>query len=179
MTNPIVFFDLQIDGLSFQYDDGSLALDDLNFHLPDAGFLAIVGPSGAGKSTLVNLLLRFWDPDKGHIFLEGKDLREYCASDVRSWMGVLSQNTQIFNATVRDNVLLANPEAEDDAIRAAARRALIHDFIMEVPGSSVSPRIAVIDRCEGRGRICRQVCWYAASWRYGGCVGNHVIVSQA
>ena len=126
-------FDLQIKGLSFQYDDGSLALDDLDFQLPDAGFLAIVGPSGAGKSTLVNLLLRFWDPDKGHIFLEGKDLREYCASDIRSWMGVLSQNTQIFNGTVRDNLLLANPEADDEALIATAQRALIHDFIMTLP----------------------------------------------
>jgi ATP-binding cassette subfamily C protein CydC len=126
-------FDLQIDSLSFRYDDGPLALDNLSFQLPDAGFLAIVGPSGAGKSTLVNLLLRFWDPDKGHIFLAGKDLQKYRASDIRSWMGVLSQNTQIFNGTIRDNLLLANLEADNEALIAAARRALLHDFIMTLP----------------------------------------------
>jgi ATP-binding cassette subfamily C protein CydC len=126
-------FDLQIDSLFFRYDDGPLALDNLSFQLPDAGFLAIVGPSGAGKSTLVNLLLRFWDPDKGHIFLAGKDLQKYRASDIRSWMGVLSQNTQIFNGTIRDNLLLANLEADNEALIAAARRALLHDFIMTLP----------------------------------------------
>jgi len=127
-------FELQIENLSFQYEgDGPLAVSDLSFQLAETGCLAIVGPSGAGKSTLVNLLLRFWDPDEGRILLGGNDLRAYSASDVRSWMAVLSQNTQIFNGTIRENLLLARPEADEEQLMDATRRAQIHDFIMDLP----------------------------------------------
>jgi len=127
-------YDLQLEALSFQYkEDGPLALADLNIRLPEGGCLAIVGPSGAGKSTLVNLLLRFWDPNEGRILLGGNDLRAHGASDVRSWMAVLSQNTQIFNGTIRENLLLALPEADEEELIEAARRAQIHDFILTLP----------------------------------------------
>jgi ATP-binding cassette subfamily C protein CydC len=129
-----VSFELQVDELYFQYeDDGPLTLTDLNFQLPQGGCLAIVGPSGAGKSTLVNLLLRFWDPSKGRILLGGNNLRDYSASELRSWMAVLSQNTQIFNGTIRENLLLACPEANQEQLIEAARKAQIHDFIMDLP----------------------------------------------
>jgi ATP-binding cassette subfamily C protein CydC len=127
-------FELQVDALCFQYEeDGPRTLTDLKFQLPQRGCLAIVGPSGAGKSTLVNLLLRFWDPDEGRILLGGHDLRDYSASELRSWMAVLSQNTQIFNGTIRENLLLARPEANQEQLIDATRRAQIHDFIMDLP----------------------------------------------
>jgi ATP-binding cassette subfamily C protein CydC len=127
-------YDLQIDTLSFQYkEDGPLMLADLNIQLPQGGCLAIVGPSGAGKSTLVNLLLRFWDPDEGRILLGGSDLKAYSMSDIRSWMAVLSQDTHIFNGTIRDNLLLACPEASDEQLNEATRGAQLHDFIMKLP----------------------------------------------
>jgi ATP-binding cassette subfamily C protein CydC len=129
-----VSFELQVDALSFQYeDDGPLVLSDLNFQLPQGRCLAIVGPSGAGKSTMVHLLLRFWDPGEGRILLGGHDLRDYSASELRSWMAVLSQNTQIFNGTIRENLLLASPEANQEQLIEATRRAQIHDFIMDLP----------------------------------------------
>jgi ATP-binding cassette subfamily C protein CydC len=127
-------FDLQVEALSFKYEaEGHLILDDLNFLLPEGGCLAIVGPSGTGKSTLVNLLLRFWDPEEGHIILGGKDLREYGTADVRSWMAVLSQITQIFNGTIRENLLLAHPEADEETLISAAQKAQIHNFILQLP----------------------------------------------
>jgi ATP-binding cassette subfamily C protein CydC len=127
-------FEIQVDALCFQYEeDGPRTLTDLKFQLPQRGCLAIVGPSGAGKSTLVNLLLRFWDPDEGRILLGGHDLRDYSASELRSWMAVLSQNTQIFNGTIRENLLLARPEANQEQLIDATRRAQIHDFIMDLP----------------------------------------------
>lgn len=95
--------------------------------------MGIVGPSGAGKSTLVNLLLRFWDPGEGQILLGGNNLLDYGASDVRSCIGVLSQNTQIFNGTIKENLLLARPEASEDEMIEAARIAQIHDFILSLP----------------------------------------------
>jgi len=129
-----ISFDLQVDALSFQYEqDGPLTLTDLSFQLPQGGCLAIVGPSGAGKSTLVNLLLRFWDSDRGQILLGGNDLRTYNASDVRSWMAVLSQNTQIFNGTIRENLLLARPDADEKLLIEAMQQAQMHDFIMNLP----------------------------------------------
>jgi ATP-binding cassette subfamily C protein CydC len=127
-------FDLHIDSISFQYEeDGIPALAELSFQLPERGCIAIVGPSGAGKTTLVNLLLRFWDPDTGRILLGGNDLRSYNLSNLRSWMAVLSQNTYIFNGTIKENLLLAHPDADDEQLIEATRRAQLHDFIMNLP----------------------------------------------
>jgi ATP-binding cassette subfamily C protein CydC len=127
-------FDLQLDSISFQYENkGPLAIADFKLQLPEGGCLAIVGPSGAGKSTLVKLLLRFCDPDEGFILLGGHDLRDYSTSDIRACMAVLSQDTQIFNGTIRENLLLASPEASQGQLIEAARRAQIHDFIMNLP----------------------------------------------
>jgi ATP-binding cassette subfamily C protein CydC len=127
-------FRLQIENLSFRYNQNRPpAIVDLNAVLTEGDCLAIVGPSGAGKTTLVHLLSRFWDPDEGRILLGGHDLREYSASDVRSWMAVLSQNTQIFNGTIRENLLLACSQASQGQLIEATQKAQIHDYIMSLP----------------------------------------------
>ncbi len=126
---------IRVEGLRFAYPSApdDFALDGVDFHLPEGGRLAIVGPSGAGKSTLVNLLLRFWDYHEGSIRLGGHELREYRQDDLRRMLGVVSQSTYLFNATVRENLMLARPDATEEEMVEAARQAQIHDFIVSLP----------------------------------------------
>jgi ABC-type multidrug transport system fused ATPase/permease subunit len=125
---------IEVRDLSFSYEGSTHpALDGLSFSARAGQSVAIVGPSGAGKSTLVSLLLRFWDYRQGTILLAGRDLRSYPAEDVRRQIGVVAQGTHLFNATVRDNLLLARPDASQMALERAARAAEIHEFIAALP----------------------------------------------
>jgi len=127
-------FNLVVNNLSFRYaPEQPLVLQSLSFQLPVGGRLAIVGPSGAGKSTLVNLLLRFWDYSEGSLQLGDQELHDLSADDTRTMFSVVSQNTHLFNVTLRDNLLLANPDASNEQIIAACRTAQVHDFIQTLP----------------------------------------------
>ncbi|NLE51408.1 MAG: thiol reductant ABC exporter subunit CydC [Chloroflexi bacterium] len=126
--------DLAAQDLRFCYaPDDPPALDGVSFTLPQGGTLAIVGASGAGKSTLVNLLLRFWDYGEGTITLGGQDLRCYRQDDVRAQFAVVRQDTHLFSGTIRDNLRLAQPEAPEQDLIAAARRAQLDAFIQGLP----------------------------------------------
>lgn len=125
---------LSVQHLRFAYDPGGLpALDGISFDLPQGSCVAVVGPSGAGKSTLIHLLLRFWDYEAGRILLGARELREYDQDDVRRLMAVVSQHTHLFNNTLRENLLLARPEASEDEILRAAQQAQIHEFVESLP----------------------------------------------
>ena len=125
---------LEVRGLTFRYNaDAPPVLEHLSFRVPGGGRVALVGPSGAGKTTLINLLVRFWEYEQGEILLDGHDLRAYAADDVRALVGVVAQQTHLFHATVRENLLLANPEADEAALVAACRLAELHDFIAGLP----------------------------------------------
>ncbi len=127
-------FDLVVQNLRFRYTpDTPPALDGISFALREGQRLAVVGPSGAGKSTLVNLLLRFWDYSEGQIRLGRHDLRAYHGDDARRLIGVVAQQTHLFNTTIRENLLIANVEASEAQIVTAARQAQIHDFIISLP----------------------------------------------
>ncbi|GAB6157308.1 thiol reductant ABC exporter subunit CydC [Desulfotomaculum varum] len=132
-TRP-VNFDLQVCGLSFRYHDNDpWVLHNLHLQLPQGGRVAVVGTSGAGKSTLVNLLLRFWDYQQGEIFLGGKSIKTYRQEELLKLIAVVPQRTHFFNATVKENILLARPQAGEEEIILAARRAGIHSFIKSLP----------------------------------------------
>ncbi len=118
--------------VSFGYGQG-LALNGINFQLEKGRSIAIVGPSGAGKTSLVNLLLRFWDYEQGEIMLAGRPLKSLTPDEARSKLAVVTQNSYFFNATIRQNLLLANPSATQEQIEAAAQKAQIHDFIAGLP----------------------------------------------
>jgi thiol reductant ABC exporter CydC subunit len=129
-----VDFSLTVRDLRFRYEtDARPALDGISFHLDQGSQLAIVGPSGAGKSTLINVLLRFWDYENGHISLGGHELRDYRGEDLRRMIGVVSQHTHLFNDTIRGNLLLANPDASEHDLIQAASQAQIHAFIKKLP----------------------------------------------
>lgn len=129
-----LFSTLSISTLSFSYPGAERpALWEVSFDLPPGKKMAIVGPSGAGKSTLVNLLLRFWDAPPGSIRLDGRDLLEVPEEAARAAFGVISQRTYLFNASMRENLLIANPSATQEQIEQAARQAGLHDFIISLP----------------------------------------------
>ena len=126
---------LDVRSVTFRYEPGGRAvLDDVTFSVPAGGSLAIVGPSGSGKSTLVNLLLRFWDYTEGEILVGGCDLRELRADDARRLFAVVSQRVDLFDATIRDNLALADPDVTDEQIEAACRVAQLHEFVTTLPG---------------------------------------------
>ena len=127
-------FGLEIEGLRFRYGTQEpWALDGLDLSLPAGAHVALVGPSGAGKSTLIQILLRFREYDAGEIRLGEHALRDYRADDVRRAIGVVTQQTHLFNTTIRDNLLLAAGDAGDAALEAACRAVQLHDFIMTLP----------------------------------------------
>lgn len=120
--------------VSFRYSpDEPLVLDNVSFELRPGKRLAIVGESGAGKSTLVNLLLRFWDYERGRILIDGCELRDYAPEAARQFFAVVAQPTHLFNASIRDNLLLARSDASEAEMIDAATRAQIHDFIVALP----------------------------------------------
>ncbi|MEW5717602.1 MAG: thiol reductant ABC exporter subunit CydD [Chloroflexota bacterium] len=128
-SSSIVF-----DNVSFRYaPNAPRALDRVSFELRAGTSLAIVGPSGAGKSSLVKVLLRFWDYDDGRIFVGGRELREYAPDDARALFAVVPQTTHLFNATIRENLLLARRAATEAEMIDAARQAQIHDFVAALP----------------------------------------------
>jgi ABC-type multidrug transport system fused ATPase/permease subunit len=126
--------EVEFDGVSFRYPGTpGLALSEVSFHVSPGESLALVGASGAGKSSAAKLLLRFYDPDRGAVRLDGTDLRELALSDVRESLAVVLQETLVFHGTVRENIAYGRPGATDAEIVAAARAADAHDFIRLLP----------------------------------------------
>lgn len=127
-------YEIAAKGLGFSYTgNGPSALSGISLDLSRGRSVAIVGPSGAGKSTLIQLLLRFWDYSDGHLFLDGYELRRYKQDDVRKLIAVVSQRAYLFNATVKENLLLAKPEATENELFAAAQQAQIHETLLSLP----------------------------------------------
>jgi ATP-binding cassette, subfamily C, bacterial CydC len=125
---------LEFDRVSFRYgEDGPPVLTDISFVLRPGRRVAVVGPSGSGKSTLVNLVLRFWDPEGGEVRFGGRDVRGYAQEDLRTRMGVVSQHTHIFNDTLRANLLLGDPEADEAALQEVVARAQLAGLVERLP----------------------------------------------
>jgi ATP-binding cassette, subfamily C, bacterial CydC len=123
-----------IENLHFRYSNTEPEiLQDITFTLPEKHFIAIVGPSGSGKSTLIHLLLRYWDYHQGQIKLGGHELRDYKQDDLYKLVSVIEQDTHLFNTSIRENLMLARPEATHAEMEEAARLAQIHDFVLALP----------------------------------------------
>src|SRR5271167_2731048 len=131
---------IRFEGASFTYPGARrAALTDIRLNVPAGATLALVGPSGAGKTTIANLLLRFWDPSAGHILIDGVDLRDFELDHLRRRVSLVSQDTYLFNDTLRANVALARPEADEEAIHRALEQAALAEFVESLPEGLGTP----------------------------------------
>ncbi|MBT4710617.1 MAG: ABC transporter ATP-binding protein/permease, partial [Alphaproteobacteria bacterium] len=125
--------EISVRNLSFEYDPRRPVLKGLSFDVPSGSTTALVGPSGAGKSTVARLLFRFYDPTGGSIHMEGQDIRGLKVDTVRAAIGVVPQDTVLFNDTLRHNIGIALDDATAEDVERAARAAHLHDFITGLP----------------------------------------------
>jgi ATP-binding cassette subfamily C protein CydC len=125
--------ELVFEGVNFRYGpEEQFALQNISFRLAPGGKIALAGPNGSGKSTIINLLLKFW-PYDGSLTVGGRELRDWPEDHIRDILGVLNQDPYIFHTSIRENILLARPEAGAEEMEAASRRARLHDFVMSLP----------------------------------------------
>jgi subfamily B ATP-binding cassette protein MsbA len=123
---------IRFDNVSFSYDKKAV-LQNVNLLIQPGQFVALVGRTGSGKTSLANLLLRFYDPQKGAVKIGETDIRSVSSRDLRANIAVVTQETILFNETIRQNIALGRPGATNAEIEEAAKHAFAHDFIMEKP----------------------------------------------
>jgi subfamily B ATP-binding cassette protein MsbA len=121
------------DDVTFAYHEDASALDALSLDIPAGATVALVGPSGAGKSTAFNLLLRFYEPDRGRILIDGQDIGGVTMASLRDGIALVSQDVTLFNDTVAANIGFGRPDARHEDIVAAAKAAAAHEFVSELP----------------------------------------------
>jgi ATP-binding cassette, subfamily B, bacterial MsbA len=124
---------VRYEGVSFSYGEDRPVLRDVNLAIHAGEVIALVGPSGAGKSTLVNLLPRFFDPTAGRVTIDGTDIRDLTLKSLRSLIGVVTQDTLLFNDTIRANIAYGRSDLSLERVREAAAAAYADEFIMELP----------------------------------------------
>ena len=125
---------IKIDDLSFRFGKtGPLIISQINLNIDAGQFVAIVGQSGSGKSTLTKLIPRLYEPINGKILIDGFDIAKVELYSLRSQIGIVPQDTLLFDGTIRENIAIADPDASDDEIVNAARIACAHEFIMSLP----------------------------------------------
>lgn len=125
--------EVAFEELSFAYPGGPNILSDVSFTARPGMSVALVGQTGAGKSTAMNLLQRLWDPSSGRVLIDGQDLRDVSLESLRRSIGVVFQESMLFNRSIRENLLIGRPEASDDELERACRLADAHEFIVRQP----------------------------------------------
>ncbi len=131
---PTARGDVQFSNVHFAYDSGGdSVLRGISFHARPGETVALLGATGSGKSTVVNLIPRFYDPNRGRVLIDGRDVRRFAIEDIRRNVGIVMQETFLFSAPIAENIAYGRPEATMEEVEAAARAAQIHDFIMGLP----------------------------------------------
>lgn len=123
---------LDMRNVNFSYEKDKPILKDLNLLIKENSKVAIVGPTGAGKSTMINLLMRYYDIDSGTILIDGNDFRDMSKNDTRSVMSIVLQDPWLFEGTIYDNIRYSNPNADEQSVIEAAKKAGVHDYIMSL-----------------------------------------------
>ncbi len=124
---------IEFKDVSFAYDPDREIIRNISFEIPAGHMVAIVGPSGAGKSTISRILFRFYDVSGGEVLIDGQNIRDVTQHSLRAAIGMVPQDTVLFNDTIEYNIRYGDPEASDEKVREAAKLAQIHDFIMTLP----------------------------------------------
>ena len=136
---PALHTGIRFESVDFAFPGGETVLKDVDLTIPARRTVAVVGQSGSGKSTLLSLLLRFHDPTRGAVLLDGHDLASATVASLAGQVGAVFQESILFDTTIRENIRLGRPEAADGEVEAAARAAGIHDFIAALPRGYDSP----------------------------------------
>lgn len=126
------FAGVRLEKVSFAYEDENI-INDLSIRLEQKKIIGILGRSGSGKSTLLRLIMRFWDTDKGKIFISDRDIKDINTRNLRAMESFLTQDTVIFHDTIAENIAIADPDASREQIIEAARKASVHEFILTLP----------------------------------------------
>ena len=129
---PRVEGHVSYDKVNFAYSGTNIVIDDLSLSIPAGQKLGIVGQSGVGKTTLMNLLLRFHDLDSGSVSIDGVDISAVTQHSLRAQLGVVTQDTSLLHRSIRDNIAYGRPDASQEEIEAAARRAKAHEFVLDL-----------------------------------------------
>ncbi|MFN8452882.1 MAG: ABC transporter ATP-binding protein, partial [Anaerolineae bacterium] len=130
---------VQFDHVEAGYKTDQPVLKDVNFTAEPGQMVAIVGPTGAGKTTIINLIPRFYDATDGQVLIDGQDVRDVTLDSLRSQIGIVLQETNLFSGTIRDNIAFGRSDATDEDVIAAAKAAAAHDFIMSFPEGYNTP----------------------------------------
>ena len=124
---------IRFENVSFDYDARRTIIENISFEVPNGKKVALVGPTGAGKSTISRLLFRFYDPKEGAVYVNNQNIKDISQQSLRKMIGVVPQDTVLFNDTIYYNISYGNPEASEEQIYEAAKSADIHNFVMNLP----------------------------------------------
>ncbi len=129
----LLYGDVDFENVCFSYNEKKVIIDNFNLHVKKGEKVAIVGPTGCGKTTLINLIMKFYDINEGNIFLDGKNINELSLATIRDNVGMVLQDTWLFNGTIFENIAYGKDDATEEEIIKAAKDAFCHDFIMRLP----------------------------------------------
>ena len=133
LTPPLDNSEIEFSGVHFSYENGHEILKGVNFTVPSGAMYAIVGTSGAGKSTIIGMIPRLYDVSRGSVKIAGTDVRDFSLAYLRQNIGIVTQDTYLFNGTILENLLYAKPDATREEVENACKAANIYDFILSLP----------------------------------------------